>query len=308
MIFPQSLNHFKRPTILDSNKPMENQEINDKKLLAALQKGDGDEYECALEYIYLTFKTAAQTAIERIGGVEDDIKTAFAPGLVNLAQRVNSKKFTLNSSLESVFISAVTDAWAMAGLRKGIGNQHRDFALIHVDKEWSEVAKKTLKPLGAKEDEITQAFENASKGVLKWILKPESMLFQASLNTYYAIAVKREWFGWKKNTGDIDPNEDVALKPDVEGGRIEDRISDQWEIDKNRQRFLACMNRLCERCKNILTQYYNGVSMKQLAKNFAFASDQVARNEKRKCMEKLIDLLPPDLKDSAKPPKGRPRK
>lgn len=308
LIFPKNLNHFKCPKNLGSNKPMENQVINDKKLLDGLKKGGGDAYETSIEYVYVTFRPTAQTAIKKIGGIESDIEEAFAPGLVNFIQRVNSKNFSLSGTLESVFVSAVTDAWVMAGLRKGSGNQHREFAFKQADKEWAAVAQKTLKPLGATEIEITQAFENASIGVLNWILKPESLLYQASLSTYYATAIKRVWFALKKKAGDIDHSVDVELKPDEKGTRFEDRISDQWEFDTNQKRFLDCMNRLKERCRNILMQYYNNIAMEQIAENFGFSSAQVARNEKGKCLKKLIDLLPPDLKDSARAPKGRPPK
>ncbi len=308
LIFPKSLNHFKRPPKVDSNKPMENQGINDKKLLAALQKGAGVEYEDAIEHVYVAFRQAAQTAIKKIGGIETDIKEAFAPGQVNFIQRVNSKNFNLSGTLESVFVSAVTDAWTMAGLRKDTDNQHREFAFIHVDKEWTDVANKTLKPLGAKDNEITLAFDNASKDVLRWILKPESLLYQASLNTYYATSVKREWYKLNKKQPGIDPNVDVELEPDRNEETILSQISDQWELERNRERLLACIERLGERCKKILTQYYNNIPMKQITENMGFANEQVARNEKGKCMKKLINLLPPDLKDSAKPPKGRPPK
>ncbi|MFT6842818.1 MAG: RNA polymerase sigma factor (sigma-70 family) [Psychroserpens sp.] len=55
-------------------------------------------------------------------------------------------------------------------------------------------------------------------------------------------------------------------------------------------------NKLSTICKEILTQFFNGVSMTEIAKYHGFDHDSIARKRKFRCKQELISLVEKDPK------------
>lgn len=288
---------------------MDRSNWNDDQLLEAIRTGAGESYEAALQHVFITWSSGAETFLKKNSATAADIEPAFAPGLVYFVCRVNSPNFQLSGSLEKTFQLAIADAWMLAGLHKGPGNRHRDAAFIYADQHWRDVATRAILHLGGTMSEAEEAFALSFQQVLDRMLKPDFVLHSGSTDAYFRRAVENRWRDMQKRkpaTGDMthipagsEQNEEI----------LADEI-DRITLDENDQKILQkCMDRLDDRCRKILTLAFQGTNMERIAEIFDWKGGaQVARNQKGKCMKKLMDLLPPDLIEKFKPKKGRPRK
>lgn len=85
----------------------------------------------------------------------------------------------------------------------------------------------------------------------------------------------------------------------VEINRIPEPI-DKYSIEKDmikKERcdfYLKKFNQLSEGCQQVLTLFYEGTKMKQIAEKMGFASANYAAKRKHKCKEKLMSIIVED--------------
>ena len=58
--------------------------------------------------------------------------------------------------------------------------------------------------------------------------------------------------------------------------------------------YLKKFNQLSEGCQQVLTLFYEGTKMKQIAEKMGFASANYAAKRKHKCKEKLMSIIVED--------------
>ncbi len=281
---------------------------DEQQLLEALRKGIGVEYDAALDTIFSTCISLAEQNIQQLGGTPEEIEEILPSGVNAFLRRINSDKYPSNALLEKVFITAVTDEWLLVGLRKGAG-AHRDNAFIHIDKEWRQTAKKTVE---THEDSLFEmAFNTTFDNVLNWALKPESMLYHATLSTYFQKAFQRTL--WAIKSKEIDVSAEVDLEHIVTASfetsvDQTNQLSAKIEQEKDGKILSTYVEKLTPRCQEILRLADANVEMGKIAQIMGYENADTAKSKKCKCMKKLMVLLPETLQDKHKPKKGRPNK
>jgi RNA polymerase sigma factor (sigma-70 family) len=116
---------------------------------------------------------------------------------------------------------------------------------------------------------------------------------ESSLKTFFCSIAKWQWWNRQKKLGRT-----VALQDaDLQGTAP---ITDDDLYHRERQQLFEQMfTALGERCKKLLTLYQLSYSMKEIAAEMGYSSDQVAMNQSADCRKKLKQLIEntPSLKD-----------
>lgn len=116
----------------------------------------------------------------------------------------------------------------------------------------------------------------------------DNFILTSSLNTYLYSICRFLWNDELKKKNkiievDIEKNQSL-LKEDV----FENYYKDEIENKLAEKAF----NQLGERCKQLLTLFYfKKQSIKEIAFNFKFSSEKVAKNQKYRCIEKAKENL-----------------
>ncbi len=108
---------------------------------------------------------------------------------------------------------------------------------------------------------------------------------EASLKTFFCSIAKWQWLNRQRKQGRI-----VSMD---EGERIEIALFTEDEMyDRERQAvFQKMLAAIGEKCKRMLTLYQLSHSMKEIATEMGYASDQVAMNQCSECRKKLKALI-----------------
>lgn len=116
---------------------------------------------------------------------------------------------------------------------------------------------------------------------------------EASLKTFFCSIAKWQWLNRQRKSGrnvSIGNAERLEIAYFVEGDMY----------DRERQSvFERMFATLGDKCKKLLTLYQLSYSMKEIAAEMGYASDQVAMNQCSECRKKLKNLIEnnDDLKD-----------
>jgi RNA polymerase sigma factor (sigma-70 family) len=108
---------------------------------------------------------------------------------------------------------------------------------------------------------------------------------EASLRTFFCSIAKWLWLNRQRKKGRI-----VALEQQ-EMAEIAPFVEDEM-YDRERQAvFQQMLSALGDRCKRLLTLYQLSYSMKEIAAEMGYSSDQVAMNQCSECRKKLKALI-----------------
>lgn len=108
---------------------------------------------------------------------------------------------------------------------------------------------------------------------------------EASLKTFFCSIAKWQWLNRQRKMGRIITTENAEL-PEPE------HFTEHDMYDRERQNVMERMlSSLGEKCKRILTLFQLSYSMKEIAAEMSYLSDQVAMNESSKCRKKLKLLI-----------------
>lgn len=108
---------------------------------------------------------------------------------------------------------------------------------------------------------------------------------EAALKTFFCSIAKWQWFNRQKKLGRLVTIEQAEL-PETSVF-----AADDW-YDRERQGvFERMFSTLGEKCKKLLTLYQLSYSMKEIAAEMGYASDQVAMNQCAECRKKLKTLI-----------------
>lgn len=108
---------------------------------------------------------------------------------------------------------------------------------------------------------------------------------EASLKTFFCSIAKWQWLNRQRKLGRI-----VAME-EIERSEIA-QFADDEMYDRERQTmFQQMLGSLGDKCKRVLTLYQLSYSMKEIATEMGWASDQVAMNQCSECRKKLKTLI-----------------
>lgn len=159
---------------------------------------------------------------------------------------------------------------------KMIENGKEDRALSQIYKGYSVIEKSLLK-LGANKEQSMDIFQEALYLTVKKI-RAGNFELSAQLSTYLFSVCRFMYLNEARKKG-------VTVEFDDELTMVEQ--SYDWEAEERNQKAESAFEQLGQKCKDILTAYYNkGWSMTVIASKFGFSTEKSAKNQKYKCMEK----------------------
>jgi len=138
-----------------------------------------------------------------------------------------------------------------------------------------------------KPEDAEDIFQEAILVLFNQIKKGELVL-TCQLKTYFYSICRNLWLkAIKKRRIKTVEIQDKEAFVNIEASTIE-----TIEINEEKQAMLELLKQLGEDCQSVLTYfYYERLQMKEIAIRMKFASDQVARNKKVKCLKQLTKIM-----------------
>lgn len=108
---------------------------------------------------------------------------------------------------------------------------------------------------------------------------------ESSLKTFFCSIAKWQWLNLQRKRGRMQSLEEKEV-PEI------GQFAEEDMYDRERQAVLQqLLEKLGTRCKRILTLYQLNYTMKEIATEMAYSSDQVAMNQCSECRKKLKALI-----------------
>lgn len=108
---------------------------------------------------------------------------------------------------------------------------------------------------------------------------------EASLKTFFCSIAKWQWLNRQRKTGRTIAVDNAELH---EAGQF---AEDEMYNRERQTVFQQMLSALGDKCKRILTLYQLSYSMKEIAAEMGYGSDQVAMNQCSECRKKLKALI-----------------
>ncbi|MBL7827966.1 MAG: RNA polymerase sigma factor [Saprospiraceae bacterium] len=111
---------------------------------------------------------------------------------------------------------------------------------------------------------------------------------ESSLKTFFIGIAKWQWLNQQRKMGRT-----ISLEAD-EKFMLERFSEDDMFVKERQALFEMLLAKIGERCKRLLTMYKLNFSMKEIAAEMGYATDQVAMNQCAECRKKLKHLIEND--------------
>jgi len=110
---------------------------------------------------------------------------------------------------------------------------------------------------------------------------------ESTISTYLYSIAKFKWLNQIKKNQVRTAHYDRYEQEEFSDGPLATLIEDE-----KKKGILELLNQLGEACKRLLIEnIYHNASMKEIAKSGNFSSEQVVRNKKYKCLQKLKEII-----------------
>lgn len=178
-----------------------------------------------------------------------------------------------------------SDLQILAAFRQG--GQARELAWEYVYKAWRPLVVGAIVNAGGTADEALEAFQDIAVGFEQCVRKKEFIL-RNKLSTYLVKCVINRWrrvkmVGGIERSHELDDHDLVSFVESVENEMIAGELGQALD---------EVLSKIGERCKRILVFcYLEEYPMKEISQTMGFKNEQVARNEKMKCLNALKDYL-----------------
>lgn len=154
-------------------------------------------------------------------------------------------------------------------------------ALRHLYREYYQMALKFVKYNKGTTEDAGDVFQEALIAFFENI-KNKKFRGASSIKTYLYATIRNNWFAKLKKAKETQSIENLNIKDEV----VTDNTQDINNI------LSELMNQIGESCKRILQfYYYENLSMRDIMKKMDFSSEQSAKTQKYKCMQKLLKFL-----------------
>jgi RNA polymerase sigma factor (sigma-70 family) len=161
-------------------------------------------------------------------------------------------------------------------------------AILSLYTQYSDTVYGYIRNNGGNKEDSEDIFQETVLNFLK-LVKGEKFRGDASIKTFLVSIARNLWLKeWNKRH-----NADKRNKNYERGQETVDvGIADLLQQQEVRKQLRSLLSRLDEACQQLLiAHYYEGVPLKDLAKELGFANEQVVRNKKYKCMKTLTELI-----------------
>ncbi len=169
-------------------------------------------------------------------------------------------------------------------------------ALLDNDKELLQQMYRTFLPRiellivknGGTKNDSWEVFQEAIVVILK-MAKAEDFTLTSSFYTLLYGVCRNLWGNElsKKRRKEVTLSDTFTFKSEVNLERSLDEV-EQMELYKEK------FTQLREKCRQLLTLFFDGHKFKEIAKRVGYASDLAARKEKHKCQKHLIEMIQTD--------------
>lgn len=177
-----------------------------------------------------------------------------------------------------------SDGWTDEVLIREIraGGSRRNNAWEYIYKAWRPYYLAPILKNGGTAEQVDWVLGHVCVSVEKQILKPDFALHSATLRTYFVRALIHDWVHEqeKNSKRSVDIELDVSV---IDYGDYE-------EEDPNKELLDELINQMDDTCKKVLTLFREGYSMKEIAEKMGWKKEQSARNKKKNCFDKLLEL------------------
>lgn len=111
---------------------------------------------------------------------------------------------------------------------------------------------------------------------------------ESTIGTYLYSIARFKWLNELKRKGVKATQYDKMEQPE----RVSDDALASMIADEQKKRVLSVFGRLGDSCKSVLMEsIYHNKSMKEIAEEGGFSSEQIARNKKYKCLQRLKEMI-----------------
>lgn len=137
-----------------------------------------------------------------------------------------------------------------------------------------------LRTQGATKNDAQDMFQEALIVLVQKAQQPNFSL-TASIDTYLYSVCRLLWKNELRKRGKL-PTADLGDNLDP----AEQELNQAFERESRIKQAEAALRQLGKRCQEVLVLfYYKAMSMKDIAKQMGFTSENVAKNQKYKCLE-----------------------
>ena len=164
-----------------------------------------------------------------------------------------------------------------------------DNAKIHqIYKQFTNSATAYIYKNGGSQDDARDIFQEAVMLIYRKA-KAEELTLTGSFGGYLASICKFLWMNQrkKKYRSEVTIQEDMTF---MEEAKIEDVMMDRMKDTLFRKKF----RELNPDCQRLLTMFFEGTSMKEIAEKMGYSSEQYAKKRKFQCKTRLVNLIEND--------------
>ncbi len=167
------------------------------------------------------------------------------------------------------------------------GDQSRSKALELIYRQNCKTIKRLIIDGGGSPEDFEDIYQETIIVLYKSIVE-DRFKYHSSISTYvYAIA-KNKWIDFLRRKRKITFTSYDQNQPKEKDLVVHDFAERQDEVNFAKE----LMEKLAEDCKKVLlSAIYHQKSMKEIAKEMGYANEQIARNKKYKCQERLRKII-----------------
>lgn len=178
----------------------------------------------------------------------------------------------------------LTDEQVIQKLRSSSEKEQNE-ALKYLYKQYYTMAVHLLRSNNGDADDAKDVFQDSLIILFNKVRQPD---FQSgsSLKTYLYAVCRNLWLKKLRSSG---YDQKFRETQDVNAA---DDPSDALEVSEKQQAIAGLMNKLGEDCRKILLFfYYEKLSMQEIVEKMGLSGEQVAKNKKLNCMNKLREMV-----------------
>lgn len=162
----------------------------------------------------------------------------------------------------------------------------RNRALEHIYRENRDKVTNYLRANNADEDQAKDVFQEAVIAMYENV-KTNKFKGESAIGTYLYSIARFKWLNQIKKNSIRKDHQDQLEQEEVFQSPLATII--EGETKEGVMQLLAELGEACKRL--LIMNFYHGASMKEIAKNGHYSSEQIVRNKKYKCLKRLKELM-----------------
>lgn len=131
-------------------------------------------------------------------------------------------------------------------------------------------------------------FQDCLESLFVRLRSEKGLVLSSNLSTYVQSMARNQWYKRLRRKGKMT----VVDTHDKMEGEVE--LLEEMDKRERLKLYQEKFQLLGEDCQRILTLFYNGIKMDEIAQKMGFASAGYAKKRKHKCKEKLVALITAD--------------